>query len=155
MKIENIKFRGKSKRTGEWLYGDLEYNRKKDIVRIHSYDDEGEYLGQQEVDKETIGQSTGLYDENGSEIYEGDIVDWTFFYTGYCNGGAVERDTIVTGIIEWYQGGFILKVINNDYVGAGQYSIPSLNTDTTSDVVIRGNIDDNKELLTQEYESTD
>ena len=39
MKIENIKFRGKSKRTGEWLYGDLEYNRKKDIVRIHSYDD--------------------------------------------------------------------------------------------------------------------
>ena len=149
MKAENIKFRGKSKKTGEWLYGDLEYSRKKDIARIHSYDDKGEYIGQQEVDKDTIMQSTGLYDENGSEIYEGDIVDWTFFYMGYCNGGAVERDTIVTGIIEWYQGGFILKVINNDYVGAGQYSIPSLNTDTTSDVVIKGNIYDNKELLSK------
>ena len=56
MKIENIKFRGKSKKTGEWLYGDLEYNRKKGIARIHSYDNEGEYIGQQEVDKETIGQ---------------------------------------------------------------------------------------------------
>ena len=47
MKIENIKFRGKSKRTGEWLYGDLEYNRKKDIARIHSYDDEGGYRSEE------------------------------------------------------------------------------------------------------------
>ena len=155
MKIENIKFRGKSKRTGEWLYGDLEYNRKKDVARIHSYDDEGEYIGQQEVDKETIGQSTELYDENGSEIYEGDIVDWTFFYTRNCNGGAIECDTIVTGIIKWYQGGFILKVINNDFEDAGQYSVSSLNTDTKSDVVVKGNIYDNKELLTQEYERID
>ena len=156
MKAENIKFRGKSKRTGEWLYGDLVRNVGGEYAIVPPFEMiMSIYCGNYEVDVETIGQSTGLYDENGSEIYEGDIVDWTFFYTGYCNGGAVERDTIVTGIIEWYQGGFILKVINNDYVGAGQYSIPSLNTDTTSDVVIRGNIDDNKELLTQEYESTD
>ena len=146
-----VKFRGKSKRTGEWLYGDLEYSRKNGIARIHSYNDEGEYIGQQEVDKETVGQSTELCDENGREIYEGDIVDWTFFYTGNCNGGAVECDTIVTGIIEWHQGGFILKVINNDFEDAGQYSISDLNTDTTSDVVVKGNIYDNKELLTQGY----
>ena len=149
-----VKFRGKSKKTGEWLYGDLEYNRKKGIARIHSYDDEGEYIGQQEVDKETIGQSTGLYDENGSEIYEGDIVDWVFFYMGY-NGGAFECDTIVTGIIEWYQGGFILKVINNDFEDAGQYGISELNTETTSDVVVKGNIYDNKELLKKEHERID
>ena len=148
MRVENIKFRGKSKRTGGWLYGDLEYNRKNDIARIHSYNDEGEYVGQQEVDKKTVGQSTELCDENGREIYEGDIVDWTFFYTRYCNGGAVECDTIVTGIIEWHQGGFILKVINNDFEDAGQYSISDLNTDTESDVLVKGNIYDNKELLT-------
>ena len=149
-----VKFRGKSKKTGEWLYGDLEYNRKKGIARIHSYDDEGEYIGQQEVDKETIGQSTGLYDENGSEIYEGDIVDWVFFYMDY-NGGAFECNTIVTGIIEWYQGGFILKVINNDFEDAGQYGISELNTETTSDVVVKGNIYDNKELLNKEHERID
>ena len=151
MKIENIKFRGKSKRTGEWLYGDLVRNVEGEFAIVPPLN----YHGNYEVDVETIGQSTGLYDENGSEICEGDIVDWTFFYTGYCNGGAVECNTIVTGIIEWYQGGFILKVINNDFEDAGQYGISDLNTDTKSDVVVKGNIYDNKELLTQEYERID
>ena len=145
--MRTIRFRGKQKKTGEWLYGDLEYNRKNGIARIHSYDDDGEYIGQQEVYEETIGQSTELYDENGSEIYEGDIVDWTFFYTRYCSGGSVECDTIVTGIIKWYQGGFILKVVNNDFDDAGQYSLSNLITDTNSDVVVKGNLYDNKELL--------
>ena len=151
MKAENIKFRGKRTDNGAWVYGDLQHvhriNTKEQAEQSGRRSEPVVRVAYSDVDKDTIGQSTGLYDENGSEIYEGDIVDWTFFYTGYCNGGAVERDTIVAGIIEWYQGGFILKVINNDYVGAGQYSIPSLNTDTTSDVVVKGNIYDNKELL--------
>ena len=82
MKIENIKFRGKSTRTGEWMYGDLEYNRKKDIARIHSYDDEGEYIGQQEVDKETIGQLIAkIRKSNGDicEVYSQDIVKLTAY----------------------------------------------------------------------------
>ena len=82
MKIENIKFRGKSKRTGEWLYGDLEYNRKKDIARIHSYDDEGGYIGQQEVDKETIGQLIAKirkYNGDICEVYSQDIVKLTAY----------------------------------------------------------------------------
>ena len=82
MKVENIKFRGKSKKTGEWLYGDLEYNRKKDMTRIHSYDDEGEYIGQQEVDKETIGQLIAkIRKSNGGicEVYSQDIVKLTAY----------------------------------------------------------------------------
>ena len=82
MKIENIKFRGKSKRTGEWLYGDLEYNRKKDIARLHSYDDEGGYIGQQEVDKETIGQLIAKirkYNGDICEVYSQDIVKLTAY----------------------------------------------------------------------------
>lgn len=159
MKTENIKFRAKRTDDGAWVTGDLQHvqrintkeqaeqsgRKTEPVVRIANYD----------VDEDTIGQFTGLYDEDEREIYEGDIVDWTFFYTGICNGGAVECDTIVTGIIEWYQGGFILKVIKNDFEDAGQYSISSLNTDTTSDVVVEGNIYDNKELLTQEYERID
>ena len=156
MKAENIEFRGKSKRTGEWLYGDLVRNVEGTFAIVPPFEiSMNNYCENYEVDVETIGQSTGLYDENGSEIYEGDIVDWTFFYTGCCNGGAVERDTIVTGIIEWHQGGFILKVINNDFEDGGQYGISDLNTDTKSDVVVKGNIYDNKELLTQEYERID
>ena len=40
-----------------------------------------------------------------------------------------------------------MKVINNDFEDAGQYGISDLNTDTKSDVVVKGNIYDNKELL--------
>ena len=151
MKTENIKFRAKRTDDGAWVYGDLTHvqriNTKEEVGQSGRRSQPVVSSANYDVDEQTIGQSTGLYDENGSEIYEGDIVDWTFFYTGYCNGGAVERDTIVTGIIEWYQGGFILKVVNNDFEDAGRYGISSLNTDTTSDVVVKGNIYDNKEQL--------
>ena len=144
-----VKFRGKSKRTGEWLYGDLEYNRKKGIARIHTYAPDGEYEGQEIVDEETVGQFAGLLDEDNNEIYEGDVVDWTFFYNRDYGGGATECDTQVRGVIEWKQGGFILRVIKNDFEEAGSYGISDLNTDTESDVKVLGNIHDNKDLLEQ------
>lgn len=74
--MRTIKFRGKSKENGEWLYGDLEYNRQKDIARIHTYNKDGMYEGQEIIDADTIGQFTGLYDCHGKEIYEGDILDF-------------------------------------------------------------------------------
>ncbi|WP_290083926.1 YopX family protein, partial [Paramuribaculum intestinale] len=69
-----IKFRGKRLDNGEWVYGDLEYNRAKNIARIHTYDEDGEYLIQHSVDPATVGQFTGLLNKNGKEIYEGDIL---------------------------------------------------------------------------------
>ena len=139
MKIENIKFRGKSKRTGEWLYGDLEYNRKKDIARIHSYDDEGEYIGQQEVDKETIGQLIAKIRKfNGDicEVYSQDIVKLTA-YDGETQYVIVDdRGFVESKFLEFRT----LIHFVDDF-------------DVEWEVV--GNIYDNKELLTQEYERTD
>ena len=148
--MREIKFRAKRTDTGAWVYGDIQHvqriNTKEEAEQSGRRSEPAVRVANYDVDEETIGQSTGLYDENEREIYEGDIVDWVFFYMD-CNGGAVERDTIVTGIIEWHQGGFILKVINNDFEDSGQYGISDLNTETTSDVVVKGNIHDNKELL--------
>lgn len=69
-----IKFRGKRFDNGEWVVGDLEYNPRKQLARIHTYDNDGDYLNQHIVDSDTVGQFSGLTDHFGKEIYEGDML---------------------------------------------------------------------------------
>lgn len=95
-----IKFRGKSLSTGEWVYGsylELEVQSVKHARIIPIFDQKEEVLDGTididciAVDPQTVGHYTGLEDENGIEIFTGDILQiWNYNHTSVVNQYAGE-----------------------------------------------------------------
>lgn len=79
-------------------------------------------------------QSTGLFDKNGKEIFEGDIVQFEDCYT------ETYFSYINKGIIEWSQGSF--TVTNRDFI-----EMEDLLDGEILDVTIIGNIYENQDIL--------
>ena len=83
MKVENIKFRGKSKRTGKWLYGDLVRGVGGECAIVPPLEMSFQYcICDYNVDKETVGQLIAkIRKSNGDtyEVYSHDIVKLTAY----------------------------------------------------------------------------
>lgn len=124
-----MKFRGKFSKDKEWKYGFLgrgkNFHTGKKYLLIQHSDIEST-----QVENSSIGQYTGLKDKNGKEIYEGDICRSEEFVIiapiEYCNLNT--RFNFAWKKAFWYEDG-------NSW---------------GNDLVVIGNIYEDKELITNE-----
>lgn len=109
------KFRGLSideKSKGEWQYGHLIEDRGRAFIINEVVEANEQYItigSWCPVNPATLGQSTGLKDKNGKEIFEGDIVRTTRFL-GRADeiGGFYEYDKEFIGIVKQLEGSWVI-----------------------------------------------
>ena len=85
-----------------WIYG---YLIGKDVIVGEIVDFENDFFATEfwcRVKPETVGQFTGLKDENGIEIYEGDILECYDSLTG----------STFTGVVKFANGSFMVDSVS-------------------------------------------
>lgn len=132
--MRTIKFRAKNL-DGEWVYGfyveeerqTLNGFEKKHFIVNDGYD---------YVKPETVGQFTGLYDKDGKEIYEGDIIKYTHEICIEDGPGTY------VGAVSFCEGVFCLHEDSDFTVATAIYE-----SEEYGGICVIGNIHDNPELL--------
>jgi uncharacterized phage protein (TIGR01671 family) len=120
-----IKFRGKSKKTGKWIYGYYFKNRGIDFIAPDEFAN-GKTWKDYEVDSDSVMQFTGRNDKNGREVYEGDVLR---FYD----------EDIPSDVVFAFVDGVLMAVYTSALDVRSSWPV--------NDMVIIGNIHDNPELL--------
>lgn len=136
--MREILFRGKRLDNGEWVHGSFcmdaveQFNGVCGVDGfIRLYEKTKGKMQMHEVDRETVGQYTGLKDKNGKRIFEGDILGSRYDY--------LYPDNVSVEVVKWICNGWAIQ--------EGDCMPDSLTEDGIlpySEVI--GNVHDNKEL---------
>lgn len=129
--MREIFFRAKRKDNGEWVYGFL----TKMWGALHIIDKANENVAY-EIIPETVGQYSGLFDNDGKTIFEGDIVkEWSSSWKS-----PLKTEMSVYEVVCEYLGSLHL-------IRKTRYGEASTLLCRKSVVVVIGNIYDNPEFL--------
>lgn len=136
-----IRFRGKDF-TGTWWYGYLSVVDGNPV--IHPLKHEGVSMY---VDEDTVGQFTGLFDKDGREIYEGDILREP-------PKDDYEKENYVAFEVFWHPNdcashhiGWQMNRCHFFGCICGTMYCPNFLPKTTKRMIIIGNIHDNPDLI--------
>lgn len=140
MSMREIKFRGKRVGNGEWVYGYYKYSKILD-EHIIVGDDCVSYT----VIPETVGQSTGLEDRDGDEIWEGDVVRIEHDITETQSVGSIENKdlSVWEEVVETFEVEDVVVFVN------GSFDVQewAVGTFTPYEIEIIGKIHDRPELM--------
>lgn len=156
--MRNIEFRGKDIETDEWKYGylvqevDVENKPIKNFIIENTSEvnvlNKGLFQKYYEIDRNTLGQYTGLKDKNGKEIFQGDIV--RILYTDWTSKSDSDprtldeylKDIAKIGVVEWDK---LYPQFHIHFIDKDNYN--SLYYGKYGYIEVIGNIWDNPEMV--------
>lgn len=119
--MREILFRGKCLQTGEWVYGYVLIDNAPCSLKaqgkckcahdgstasIFAWDDEFHEYEEYHVDPATVGQYTGLTDNDGREIFDGDVLEFINEYRMQNNKWKC--------VVEFVDGCFVCRYIEKE-----------------------------------------
>lgn len=126
-----INFRGRTLNGGQWVYGSLLQDDYGNCCIVEFVDHHEQW---HDVEPNSLGQFTGLYDKNGKEIYEDDIVMWDVDNRLY--------------LVAFWSGMFYASVVKDEDISMiGGFPLHRLTNHVYELCKITGNRYDNPELL--------
>lgn len=146
--MREILFRGKMD-DGEWVYGSFcmdaleQFNGLCGVDGfIRLYDKAKGKMQTYEVDRETVGQYTGLKDKNGERIWEGDILHIAKIADGLGGYYQPPLDYPVNVVVKWDLCAWMWETLCEDkrYI-----SFPNAWSHYECEII--GNVHDNHDLL--------